>query len=117
MHTLQDCYAHTLRSADGRTVYTVLNYIEAVGGTLNEARDGMAHSDALDRCQNAELAPLVARATAVSPALAVAVVALAVRWTAIAFDPLSLAIVAPVLQSPRIVQLEYRTLLGLELLP
>ena len=29
MHTLQDCYAHTLRSADARTVYTVLNYIDA----------------------------------------------------------------------------------------
>lgn len=39
------------------------------------------------------------------------------RRVAIAFDPLSLAVVAPVLGSPGIVQLEYRTLLGLELLP
>ena len=52
MHTLQDCYAHTLRSADARTVYSVLNYVEAVAGNLDEARDGMAHSDTLDDCEN-----------------------------------------------------------------
>ena len=79
MHTLQDCYAHTLRSADARTIETVLNYIEAVEGTLDEARDGMAHSDALDDCGRPELAPLVARAAAVSSALATATVALATR--------------------------------------
>ena len=39
------------------------------------------------------------------------------RFVAVAFDPLSLAIVAPVLGSPGILQLEYRTLLGAELLP
>ena len=39
------------------------------------------------------------------------------RRLCVAFDPLSLAIVAPVLGSPGIVQLEYRTLLGVELLP
>jgi len=37
------------------------------------------------------------------------------RLVAISFDPLSLAIVAPVLGSPGIVKLEYRTLLGVEL--
>jgi len=37
------------------------------------------------------------------------------RHVALAFDPLTLAIVAPVLHSPGIVHLEYRTLLGLEL--
>ena len=77
MHTLQDCYSHTLRSADARTVYTVLNYIDAVDGNLVESRDGMAHSDTLDDCENPELAPLVARAAAVSSALAAATVALA----------------------------------------
>ena len=77
MHTLQDCYAHTLRSADARTVYTVLNYIEAVEGNLDEARDGMAHSDALDDCERPEVAPLVARAAEVSSALATATIALA----------------------------------------
>jgi hypothetical protein len=77
MHTLQDCYAHTLRSADGQTVFTVFNYIEAVRGTLNEARDGMAHSDAMDDCHDPALDPLVARAAAVSTGLAAAAQALA----------------------------------------
>jgi hypothetical protein len=39
------------------------------------------------------------------------------RSIALAFDPLSLALVAPVLSSPGIAQLEYRTLLGVEVLP
>ena len=77
MHTLQDCHAHTLRSADVRTVFTVLNYVDAVAGHLDEARDGMAHSDTLDDCGRTELAPLVVRATAVSLALARAAAALA----------------------------------------
>jgi len=42
------------------------------------------------------------------------------RWSfphqlALVFDPLSLAIVAPVLGDPGILQLEYRTLLGVEM--
>jgi hypothetical protein len=86
MHTLQDCYAHTLRSADARTVYTVLNYIDAVDGNLVEARDGMAHSDTLDDCENPALAPLVTRATAVSAALATATVALATSADATLLD-------------------------------
>jgi hypothetical protein len=77
MHTVQDCYSHTLRSADARAVYSVLNYIEAVEGNLDEARDGMAHSDTLDDCDKPELTPLVARAVGVSSALATATVALA----------------------------------------
>jgi hypothetical protein len=77
MHTVQDCHAHTLRSADVRTVFTVLNYIDAVAGRLDEARDGMAHSDTLDDCRRTELSPVVERAVAVSSALARAAVALA----------------------------------------
>jgi len=75
MHTLQDAHAHTLRSADGAVVFTVLNYIDAVAGHL-EASDGMAHSDTLDDCHRTDLRPLVARATAVSTALARSVVAM-----------------------------------------
>jgi hypothetical protein len=77
MHTLQDAHSHTLRSPDGAIVFTVLNYIDAVAGTLDEPRDGMAHSDTMDDCYRADLRPLVARATAVSNALARAVVAMA----------------------------------------
>jgi hypothetical protein len=86
MHTLQDCYAHNLRSADGRTIYTVLNYIDAVAGKLNEARDGMAHSDTMDDCRRSELAPLVQRATGVSAALARAAVALSTSGDATLLD-------------------------------
>jgi hypothetical protein len=75
MHTLQDAHAHTLRSADGAVVYTVLNYIDAVSGHLH-ATDGMAHSDTLDDCHREDLRPLVGRAAAASSALARAVVAL-----------------------------------------
>ena len=77
LHTVQDCYAHTLRSADAMTVFTVLNYIEGVEGTLVESRDGMDHSNTMDDCRRPELAPLVERAAAVSSALAAAAVALA----------------------------------------
>jgi hypothetical protein len=76
MHTLQDCYAHTLRNRDARTVHTVLNYLEAVTGELTEARDGMAHSDTLDDCRRSELAPVVDRAARTSTAFARAAVAL-----------------------------------------
>ena len=74
---MQDCYSHTLRSADVRTVFTVLNYIDAVAGRLDEARDGMAHSDTLDDCGRADIVPLVERAAAVSLALARSAAALA----------------------------------------
>jgi hypothetical protein len=77
MHTLQDAHAHTLRSADGGTVYTVLNYIDAVSGRLDPAVDGMGHSDTMDDCRRTELTPLVSRAAASSLALARAAVALA----------------------------------------
>ena len=76
MHTLQDCHAHTLRSADARTIHTVLNYLEAVAGELSEARDGMAHSDTLDDCRRSELAPVVNRAARTSAAFARAAVAM-----------------------------------------
>ena len=75
LHTLQDCYAHTLRSADARTVYTVLNYLDAISGALDEARDGMNHSDTLDDCRRQELAPVVERVARVGVALARAAVA------------------------------------------
>jgi hypothetical protein len=91
MHTLQDCYAHSLRSADARTIFSVLNYLEAVEGRLDEARDGMAHSDTLDDCGKPELAPVVARAAAVTSALAAAAVEQARRgdgtWLDKGFGP------------------------------
>jgi hypothetical protein len=77
MHVLQDSFSHTLRTADGRTVNTVLNYIDGISGHLEESRDGMGHSDATDDCRRQDLAPLVGRAAAVSSAAVRAVITLA----------------------------------------
>jgi hypothetical protein len=49
-HTLQDSHAHMLRSDDALTVLSVSNYLQAIDGTLNEARDGLAHSTSMDDC-------------------------------------------------------------------
>ena len=49
-HTLQDSHAHMLRSDDALTVLSVSNYLQAIDGTLKEARDGLAHSSSMDDC-------------------------------------------------------------------
>ena len=51
-HALQDSFTHTIRSEDLRTIYSVLNYAEAVGASLEETRDGIAHSTHADRCDD-----------------------------------------------------------------
>lgn len=48
-HTLQDGFTHTLRNADLEIV-SVLNFVDASLGRIREARDGLNHSDRLDRC-------------------------------------------------------------------
>lgn len=57
MHTLQDSFSHTLRTPDTRRIQHVMNYVDAIGGELDEAVDGIAHSESMDRCE-AETAPL-----------------------------------------------------------
>lgn len=59
LHTLEDAYAHTLRTSDGRFVLSVLNFAEAAVGELEEQRDGLSHSARLDDCRAPELRPLV----------------------------------------------------------
>ncbi len=59
LHTLEDAHAHTIRTTDGRYVLSVLNFAEAAVGELDEGRDGLAHSVALDDCRAPELRPLV----------------------------------------------------------
>jgi hypothetical protein len=53
LHALQDSFSHTYRSADGKKVVTVLNWVQFVGGELVESRDGPPHSKALDECDDA----------------------------------------------------------------
>lgn len=50
LHVLQDSFSHTIRTPDLQAVVHVMNYAEAVSGTLIPSRDGLAHSDAVDRC-------------------------------------------------------------------
>lgn len=59
LHTIEDAHAHTIRTTDGRYVLSVLNFAEAAVGELDEVRDGLAHSVALDDCRTPEVRPLV----------------------------------------------------------
>ena len=49
-HALQDSFAHTLRTEDYRQILHAMNYVDAIGGSHDEDRDGMAHSDSMDDC-------------------------------------------------------------------
>lgn len=50
LHTVQDGFSHSFRTANHREVVTVLNYIELVEGRLDAAVDGPAHRSPLDEC-------------------------------------------------------------------
>ncbi|MCA9576785.1 MAG: hypothetical protein H6726_11015 [Sandaracinaceae bacterium] len=52
LHTLSDSFAHTLRTADLRGVVHVMNFEAPLAGRHDEERDGMAHSEATDRCSH-----------------------------------------------------------------
>jgi hypothetical protein len=52
VHTLQDGFTHTFRSADRLRVRTVLNWIEYVSGDDTESRDGPVHRNGLDQCDD-----------------------------------------------------------------
>jgi hypothetical protein len=66
LHALQDSFSHALRSDDDglRTVVSVLNYIDAISSDFDERRDGLAHSDSLDRCGDPAADDLTAAARA-----------------------------------------------------
>lgn len=53
LHALQDSFTHAFRSADGRRIRVVLNWVEFAEEALDEHRDGPAHRSALDRCDDA----------------------------------------------------------------
>jgi hypothetical protein len=50
LHALEDGFPHTYRSPDGMSVIVVLNWIDVVGDSYDEARDGPSHRAELDRC-------------------------------------------------------------------
>lgn len=63
LHTLQDSFTHTLRTDDLRRIRHVMNFVEPLGPDHDEARDGLPHSNALDTCDETEIAPLKEAAT------------------------------------------------------
>jgi hypothetical protein len=50
LHAVQDSFAHSLRDAENQRVFHVMNYVEAINGTLLESRDGLPHSQTMDTC-------------------------------------------------------------------
>ena len=54
LHALEDSFSHTYRTADGMGVTTVLNWVDAANGKLDERRDGPPHAREMDRCDDAD---------------------------------------------------------------
>ena len=54
LHAAQDSFTHTYRSATGREITVVLNWVEHVEGALVESRDGPPHLGALDQCDDVD---------------------------------------------------------------
>ncbi len=86
LHAMQDAHAHMLWNADVSHVVHVLNYVEAVDGTLKASRDGIAHSGALDDCDRDAVQPMVDRARGRSRALTQAMAAFLVQGDLAPFE-------------------------------
>lgn len=54
LHTLQDGFSHTYRSADGKRVTVALNWLDLVDNTLDEDEDGPGHLSDLDTCDDGD---------------------------------------------------------------
>jgi hypothetical protein len=52
IHAVEDSFTHTYRTADGMKVTVVLNWVDEVGGKINEASDGPAHAHVMDVCDD-----------------------------------------------------------------
>ncbi len=60
VHALQDTFSHTIRSSQDnlKKVVHVLNYIDAISSDFDEDRDGLAHSDSMDKCLSEDIKAL-----------------------------------------------------------
>ncbi len=74
-HVLQDSFSHTIRAdQDGlHSIVHVLNYVDAIYSGFDENRDGLAHSDHMDRCMSRDVEELVDAAVTATGELLVAV--------------------------------------------
>jgi hypothetical protein len=76
VHALEDGFPHTYRTDDGMKVTVVLNWIDLVGDTYDETRDGPAHRAELDRCWD-DTDPTIARNYAIATEAATALLTVA----------------------------------------
>jgi hypothetical protein len=58
IHTLQDCFSHTLRSDDLHRIRQVLNFVDAATPHYRESRDGLPHSHVMDNCDDRRTIPI-----------------------------------------------------------
>jgi hypothetical protein len=74
-HVLQDSFSHSIRAdQDGlHSIVHVLNYVDAIYSGFDENRDGLAHSDHMDRCGSTDIEELVDAAVTATGELLVAV--------------------------------------------
>ncbi len=68
IHAIEDSFTHTFRTADETQITVVLNWIDKVGGTLVESRDGPAHASELDRCDDPDALRTTRRTLAIEAA-------------------------------------------------
>lgn len=73
-HVLQDSFSHSIRTdQDGlHSIAHVLNYVDAIHSGFDENRDGLAHSNHMDRCKSADIEEIVAAAVTATGELLVA---------------------------------------------
>lgn len=64
-HIVQDSFSHTIRTLDLKRILHVLNFVEASRGIIEEDRDGLSHSGAMDDCEGlaSEISPSAVDAT------------------------------------------------------
>jgi hypothetical protein len=75
VHVLQDSFSHSIRTdQDGlHSIAHVLNYVDAIHSGYDENRDGLAHSDHMDRCTSADIEEIVDAAVTATGEMLVAV--------------------------------------------
>jgi hypothetical protein len=68
IHAIEDSFTHTFRNSDETQITVVLNWIDKVGGTLVESRDGPPHVSELDRCDDPDSLRTTRRTLAIAAA-------------------------------------------------
>jgi len=70
LHIMQDSFSHAIRTDDQRRIVSVMNYADGISGAWLEDRDGLRHSDELDKCDNPDSPRIQATQTASDDLLA-----------------------------------------------